>query len=109
VLAGTRTRDGGRNTTRSSTDPFTDHLYAQPTDFDVVEAVDHVAQARDVPAAQVALAWVLHKPGVSAPIVGSTKEQHLLDALAAEQLTLGDDEIEALEKPYVAHPVLGHF
>ena len=109
VLAGTRTRDGARNTTRSSTDPFTDYLYAQPTDFDVVEAVDGVAQARGVPAAQVALAWLLHKPGVSAPIVGSTKEQHLRDALAAEELTLGNDEIEAVEKPYVAHPVLGHF
>jgi len=109
VLAGTRTRDGARNTTRSSTDPFTDYLYAQPTDFDVVEAVDAVAQARGVPSAQVALAWLLHKPGVSAPIVGSTKEQHLRDALAAEDLTLGDDEVEALEKPYVAHPVLGHF
>ena len=109
VLAGTRTRDGARNTTRSSTDPFTDYLYAQPTDFDVVDAVEGVAKARGVPAAQVALAWLLHKPGVSAPIVGSTKEQHLRDALAAEDLTLGDDEIEALEKPYVAHPVLGHF
>ena len=109
VLAGTRTRDGARNTTRSSTDPFTDYLYAQPTDFDVVEAVDGVAQARGVPSAQVALAWLLHKPGVSAPIVGSTKEHHLRDALAAEELTLGDDEVEALEKPYVAHPVLGHF
>jgi aryl-alcohol dehydrogenase-like predicted oxidoreductase len=109
MLAGTRTRDGARNTTRSSTDPFTDYLYAQPTDFDVVEAVDGVAKARGLPAAQVALAWLLHKAGVSAPIVGSTKEQHLRDALAAEELTLGDDEIEALEKPYVAHPVLGHF
>jgi aryl-alcohol dehydrogenase-like predicted oxidoreductase len=109
VLAGTRTRDGARNTTRSSTDPFTDYLYAQPTDFDVVDAVEGVAKARGVPAAQVALAWLLHKPGVSAPIVGSTKEQHLRDALAGEDLTLGDDEIEALEKPYVAHPVLGHF
>jgi 1-deoxyxylulose-5-phosphate synthase len=75
----------------------------------VVEAVDSVAKARGVPSAQVALAWLLHKPGVSAPIVGSTKEQHLRDALAAEELTLGDDEVEALEKPYVAHPVLGHF
>ena len=109
VLAGTRTRGGDRNTTRSSTDAFTDYLYAQPTDFDVVDAVDGVAKARGVPSAQVALAWLLHKAGVTAPIVGSTKEQHLRDALAAEELTLGDDEVEALEKPYVAHPVLGHF
>ena len=84
VLAGNRTRDGGRNTTRSSTDPFTDYLYDQPTDFDVVDAVVEVAAARDVPAAQVALAWLLPKPGVTAPIVGSTKKKHLKDALAAE-------------------------
>jgi 1-deoxyxylulose-5-phosphate synthase len=109
MLAGTRTRAGDRNTTRSSTDPFTDYLYAQPTDFDVVDAVAGVAKARGVPAAQVALAWLLHKAGVTAPIVGSTKEQHLRDALVAEELTLGDDEVEVLEKPYVAHPVLGHF
>ncbi len=109
VLAGNRTRDGGRNTTRSSTDPFTDYLYDQPTDFDVVDAVVEVAAARDVPAAQVALAWLLSKPGVTAPIVGSTKKRHLKDALAAEELTLSEDEIAQLEKPYVAHPVLGHF
>jgi aryl-alcohol dehydrogenase-like predicted oxidoreductase len=55
------------------------------------------------------LAWLLQKPGVSAPIVGSTKKKHLKDALAAEALTLTEDEIEQLEKPYVPHPVLGHF
>ena len=109
VLAGNRTREGGRNTTRSSTDPFTDYLYDQPTDFDVVDAVVAVAAARDVPPAQVALAWLLAKPGVTAPIVGSTKKKHLKDALAAEELTLSEDEIAQLEKPYVAHPVLGHF
>jgi aryl-alcohol dehydrogenase-like predicted oxidoreductase len=108
VLAGNRTRSGERTTTRSSTDAFTDHLYDQPTDFDVVEAVQQVAEARHVPMAQVALAWVFGKPGVTAPIVGSTKLVHLLDALAAGELTLSDDEVAALEKPYVPHPVLGH-
>ena len=88
VLAGNRTRDGGRHTTRSSTDAFTDYLYDQPTDFDVVDAVVEVAAARDVPPAQVALAWLLAKPGVSAPIVGATKKKHLKDALAAEALEL---------------------
>jgi 1-deoxyxylulose-5-phosphate synthase len=109
VLAGNRTREGGRHTTRSTSDAFTDYLYSQPTDFDVVDAVDAVAKERDVPAAQVALAWLLAKPAVSAPIVGSTKEHHLRDALAAEEIALTADEMEALEKPYVAHPVLGHF
>jgi aryl-alcohol dehydrogenase-like predicted oxidoreductase len=109
MLAGNRTRDGGRHTTRSSTDAFTDYLYDQPTDFDVVDAVVEVAGARDVTPAQVALAWVLANPGVSAPIVGATKKKHLKDALAAEALRLSEDEIAALEKPYVPHPVLGHF
>ena len=109
VLAGTRTREGGRLTTRSSTDPFTDYLYEQPTDFDVVDAAAEVARGRGVRMAQVALAWLLGKPGVSAPIVGSTKEEHLKDALAAEELALTEDEIAALEKPYQPHPVLGHF
>ena len=106
---GTRTRDGGRHTTRSSTDPFTDYLYDQPTDFDVVDAVAEVAAARGVPSAEVALAWLLAKPGVTAPIVGATKKRHLKDALAAEEFTLSEDEIARLEKPYVPHPVLGHF
>jgi aryl-alcohol dehydrogenase-like predicted oxidoreductase len=109
VLAGNRTRDGGRHTTRSSTDAFTDYLYDQPTDFDVVDAVVEVAGARDVAPAQVALAWVLAKQGVSAPIVGATKKKHLKDALAAEALRLSEDEMATLEKPYVPHPVLGHF
>jgi aryl-alcohol dehydrogenase-like predicted oxidoreductase len=109
MLAGNRTRDGARQTTRSKTDTFTDYLYDQPTDFDVVDAVNEVAAARGVPSAQVALAWLLQKPGVTAPIVGSTKKKHLKDALAAEALTLSEDEVERLEKPYVPHPVLGHF
>ena len=109
MLAGNRTRDGGRHTTRSSTDAFADYLYDQPTDFDVVDAAHEVAVARGVPTAQVALAWLLSKPGISAPILGSTKAKHLEDALAAEELVLSGDEVNQLEKPYVAHPVLGHF
>jgi 1-deoxyxylulose-5-phosphate synthase len=108
VLAGNRTRSGDNLTTRSGTDQFTDYLYAQPTDFDVVERVAEVAGERGVPPAQVALAWLLHKPGVTAPIVGATKLGHLQDALAAEQLELSEQEIERLEEPYVPHPVLGH-
>jgi hypothetical protein len=74
VLAGNRTREGERLTTRSDTDQFTDYLYSQPTDFDVVDRVAEVAGAeRSVPSAQVALAWLLHTAGVTAPIVGATK------------------------------------
>jgi aryl-alcohol dehydrogenase-like predicted oxidoreductase len=108
VLAGNRTREGERRTTRSDSDPFTDYLYSQPTDFDVVERVAEVAAERGVPSAQVALSWLLHKPGVTAPIAGATKLEHLEDALAAEQLTLSEREIERLEEPYRPHPVLGH-
>jgi aryl-alcohol dehydrogenase-like predicted oxidoreductase len=107
VLAGNRTRDGEKRTTRSSTDPFTDYLYSEG-DFDVVDRVNEVAGERGVSPAQVALAWLLHRPGVTAPIVGVTKPGHLEDALAAEQLELSDDEMRRLEERYVPHPVLGH-
>ncbi len=109
VLAGNRTRSGERLTTRSDTDAFTDYLYNQPTDFDVVERTSEVATERAVTPAQIAMAWLLQRPGVTAPIVGSTKLSHLQDALAAEQLTLEPEEIKRLEEPYVPHPVLGHF
>src|SRR5437764_9754138 len=109
VLAGNRSRDGEKRTTRSETDEFTNYLYSQPTDFDVVERVAKVAAERGVSPAQVALAWLLGKPGVTAPIIGATKLGHLTDALAAEALELTDDEVKRLEEPYVPHPVLGHF
>jgi aryl-alcohol dehydrogenase-like predicted oxidoreductase len=108
VLAGNRTRSGERHTTRAGSDPFSDSMYGMPSDFDVVDRVAQVAAGRGAPPAQVALAWLLQRPGVSAPIVGATKLDHLQDALAAEQLELTPDEIKSLEEPYVPHPVLGH-
>jgi 1-deoxyxylulose-5-phosphate synthase len=108
VLAGNRTRSGERHTTRAGTDPFSDSLYGMPSDFDTVDRVAELAADRGVPPAQVALAWLLQRPGVSAPIVGATKLVHLQDALAAEQLDLTPDEIKSLEELYVPHPVLGH-
>jgi aryl-alcohol dehydrogenase-like predicted oxidoreductase len=107
-LAGTRTRQGERATTRAETDAFAERLYGRPEDFDVAERVAEVAGERDLPPAQIALAWLLHKPGVTAPIVGATKRAHLEDALAAAELTLSADEIARLEEPYRPHPVLGH-
>jgi aryl-alcohol dehydrogenase-like predicted oxidoreductase len=109
VLAGNRTRGGEKLTTRSGTDEFTDYLYSQPTDFDVVDRLVEVAGGHGVPPAQVALAWLLRRPGVTAPIVGATKLGHLEDALAAEKLVLSDGDVASLEEPYVPHPVLGHF
>src|SRR5215469_3990557 len=108
TLAGTRSRAGERRTTRAASDPFGDSLYQNPADFDVVDAAAGVAAARGVPPAQVALAWLLHRPGVTAPIVGATKPGHVEDALAAVQLKLTEDEMRRLEEHYVPHPVLGH-
>jgi aryl-alcohol dehydrogenase-like predicted oxidoreductase len=108
VLAGNRTRAGERRTTRSNSDPFGDSLYTQPADFDVVDAVADVAAERGVPQAQIALAWLLQRPGVTAPIVGATKLGHIEDALAAEKLELTEDEVRRLEAPYIPHRVLGH-
>jgi aryl-alcohol dehydrogenase-like predicted oxidoreductase len=107
VLTGNRTRDGQQLTTRAGSDPFGDSLYNQ-ADFDVVDAVAEVAGERAVPPAQVALAWLLRRPGVTAPIVGTTKPGHVDDALAAVKLELTEDEMRRLEERYVPHPVLGH-
>jgi aryl-alcohol dehydrogenase-like predicted oxidoreductase len=108
LLAGTRTREGERLTTRARTDPFGDSLYVPELDFAVVDRVAEVAGERGVAPAQVALAWLLHKPAVTAPIVGATKLQHLEDALAAAELSLDEAEIARLEEPYVPHAVAGH-
>jgi aryl-alcohol dehydrogenase-like predicted oxidoreductase len=80
---------------------------AEEADRQVVERVGEVAASRGVPRAQVALAWLLHKPAVTSPIVGATKLQHLEDAVAALSVKLSDEEIAALEAPYVPHPVAG--
>ena len=108
MLTGNRTRSGEKLTTRAQSDAFADSLYRPEIDFDVVEAADAVASARGVSTAQVALAWLLQRPGVTAPIVGATKLEHLDDALAAEELSLSNEEITRLEEPYVPHAVVGH-
>jgi 1-deoxyxylulose-5-phosphate synthase len=107
MLTGNRTRSGEKLTARAQTDAFAETLYLAE-DFDVVEVADQLASQRGVPAAQVSLAWLLHKPGVTAPIVGATKLEHLEDALAAEQLSLSEAEIARLEERYVPHAVVGH-
>jgi 1-deoxyxylulose-5-phosphate synthase len=108
LLTGTRTREGEQLTTRARTDQFIDDLYQPELDFAVVDRAAEVAAARGDTCAQVALAWLLHKPGVTAPIVGSTKVEHLEEALAATELALSDEEIARLEEPYVPHAVSGH-
>jgi aryl-alcohol dehydrogenase (NADP+) len=106
-LTGTRTRDGG-STQRSHVDTFAKDLYYSDDDFAVADVVANVAKKRGVSSAQVALAWVLQAPGVTAPIIGATKPQHLKDLIAAVDLKLTSEEIAALEKPYRPHRVLGH-
>ncbi len=108
-LAGNRSRTpGGSGTVRERTDDLAGRLYFQDDDFTVVERVSEVARARGVPSAQVALAWLLAQPAVTAPIVGATKMTHLEDAAAALALTLTREELAALAAPYRPHEVLGH-
>jgi aryl-alcohol dehydrogenase-like predicted oxidoreductase len=105
MLAGTRTRAGTRPTARGNNDKFADELYSAQ-DFDVVDAVLDVATARQLPPAQVSLAWLLHQPTVTAPIVGATKPKHIEDAVAATTVTLSEEEITTLEEKYLPHEVM---
>ncbi|MER6960017.1 MULTISPECIES: aldo/keto reductase [unclassified Streptomyces] len=107
LARGRLTRDWGAETGRSATDGFGGSLYAEG-DRTVVEAVTRVATDRGVPRAQVALAWLLQQPTVTAPIVGAARPQHLEDAVAALELTLTEKELEELQQPYTAHPIAGH-
>src|SRR5271154_3317618 len=106
-LTGTRHRDGG-STTRSQVDTMAKDMYYSEEDFQVADTVAAVARQRGVSAAQVACAWVLQAPGITAPIIGVTKTQHLKDLIASVDLKLSADEVAALEKPYKPHKVLGH-
>jgi aryl-alcohol dehydrogenase-like predicted oxidoreductase len=107
LLAGTRDRTGQRNTVRAGSDRYADALYNE-ADFDVVDAVRAVADERGLPPARVALAWLLGRPAVTAPIIGATKLSHVDDAVAAVDVTLSTEEVARLEAPYRPHPVLGH-
>jgi len=95
-------------TTRTDTDDFSKRLYVHPGDAKVIDRTAEVAAARGVPPAQVALAWMLAKPYIAAPIVGASKPHHLGDALAALSLKLDETEIARLEEVYEPHPVIGH-
>ncbi len=109
LARGKLTRPWEASTERAETDEFGKTLYKSTEDSDkqVVERVAALAEARGLPRAQIALAWLLHQPGVTAPIVGATKMSHLEDAVASLSMSLSPDEIKSLEEPYVPHPVLG--
>jgi aryl-alcohol dehydrogenase (NADP+) len=106
LARGRLTRDLDSTTSRSETDAFGRTLYADD-DASIIEAVRTIAEARGISRAQVALAWMLSKPGITSPIIGATKTHHLDDAIAAVEVKLTDDEIAALEKPYSPRPVVG--
>jgi aryl-alcohol dehydrogenase-like predicted oxidoreductase len=108
LLAGTRKNAADKAATpRAETDDYTRNLYDHPSDDDVIEAVRTVAAARGTPPAAVALAWLLSRPAVTAPIVGATKLAHLETALSALDVTLTNEEIRTLEAPYRPHAVRG--
>ena len=107
-LAGGRAAPGEGNTERARTDEFAPRLDYREPDHAVVDAVTEAAKARGVSNMQVALAWVLKNPAITAPIVGASKAHHLADAVGALEIKLSDDEVQALEKPYKPKPVLDH-
>uniref|UniRef100_A0A7V5CTP8 Aldo/keto reductase n=1 Tax=Acidobacterium capsulatum TaxID=33075 RepID=A0A7V5CTP8_9BACT len=107
-LMGNRSKKDHGETVRAKTDEYAHGLYYRDSDFTVVDRVTEIVKKRGVSNAQIALAWMLSKPGVTAPIVGASKMHHLDDALAALDVHLEDSEIKALEEPYEPHPVLGH-
>lgn len=107
-LAGNRFREGGGATQRAKNDPLADELYYRESDFMVVEQVKKLALRHSVSPAQIALAWLLHKPDVTAPIIGVRNIQHLEDSVTALEIELDQDEMAMLEKAYEPHPILGH-
>jgi len=110
-LAGNRKANEDKQqgeTTRARTDAYAHSLYYRASDFTVVDRLTEIAEARGVKNAQIALAWMLSRPGVSAPIIGASKPYQLEDALAALSIQLTPEEIARLEEPYEPHPVLGH-
>lgn len=107
-LAGNRSKAEWGETTRSKSDDFAHRLYYQESDFAIVDRVQALAAVRGVSSAQIALAWMLHKPGISAPIIGASKMAHLEEAVAALDIQLSAEEMASLEEAYQPHPVLGH-
>lgn len=108
LARGRLTREWGETTNRSDQDPFGARLYSEATDRQIVERVTEVAAARGLPRAQVALAWMLSKSVITAPIIGATKPHHLDDAIAAVEVALSPEEIDRLEEPYLPHDVAGY-
>ncbi|HTR09705.1 MAG TPA: aldo/keto reductase [Paraburkholderia sp.] len=108
LARGRLTRDWNETSEREASDTYGKTLYGADADRAIIEAVATIARARNVPRAQVALAWLLQKPAITSPIIGASKPQHLEDAVAALSLKLTAEEVKALEAPYLPHAVSGH-
>ncbi len=106
-LAGNRRPEDFGDTVRAKTDAYGQKLYYQPSDFKVLERLTEVAKKRGLPNTVVALAWLLHQPGVTSPIIGATKLPHLEELMKALEVKLDESELKALEAPYEPHAVLG--
>jgi aryl-alcohol dehydrogenase (NADP+) len=108
-LAGNRSAaDKGGETVRAKSDEFAKDMYFRESDFEVLGAVEKIARQRGVTPSQIACAWILQAPGVSAPIVGATKLKHLKESIDAVSIKLSAEEVSELEKPYTPHSILGH-
>ncbi|MEM5316761.1 aldo/keto reductase [Paraburkholderia sp. JHI869] len=108
LARGRLTRDWNETSEREATDKFGKTLYGADADKAIIDAVATIARSHNVSRAQVALAWLLHKPSITSPIIGASKPQHLEDAVAALSLKLSDEEIKTLEAPYLPHVIAGH-
>jgi aryl-alcohol dehydrogenase-like predicted oxidoreductase len=106
-LAGNRQAGGSGETLRAKTDEIARGMYFRDSDFAVADAAAAIARERSVTPAQIACAWILQAPGVTAPIIGATKLNHVKELIAAAEITLNKEEVAALEQPYQPHPVLG--
>jgi aryl-alcohol dehydrogenase-like predicted oxidoreductase len=107
-FGGNRFKQGGGETIRAQTDDFAGMLYYRQEDFTVAERAWEIAKEHNVSGSQIALAWNLSKPYVTAPIIGASKLEHLDQSFAALEIKLAPEEIKRLEEPYQPHPVLGH-
>jgi len=107
-LSGNRSRQDWGETSRAKSDGFAHEMYYQESDFTVVERVIEIAEQRGVTPSQIALAWLLHQPGVTAPIIGASKMTHLEQDVAAIEIDLSAEELDLLGEPYQPHPILGH-
>ena len=107
ILAGNRDSMGGGETSRAKNDPLADEFYRRQNDFEIVDRVIEMAASKEASPAQISLAWILHRPGIVAPVVGVRKSNHLEQAVESLEINLNEDELAYLEEIYEPRPVVG--